>query len=357
MRRAGKISRTAFARAEKSVASRSAPGSMLTMAFAVTRTEAGRCVCAVATGWAPLTMRININNTASMVRYPLLAVNVVALMFLAACSTQPCGPSTCVGGCCTANGCAAGETCPVGVCLAGGAGGGSGGGGMDMPRCTTPTTVTCQDESIMQLALRTVVNPDPLVEEGTAPDFKTRIDGRAGGLNPTTSYQYLTFTNTGAQKVMIDDETAFTSLDWDLAVRRYVLRINNGVAGPGCTEVARTAPGTMYDAVTQAPAGLTWRTEEYFTAAPGCTFVPDPSGLPGGPGTAMSSFWTYMNCVQMTGNVYVLHLRNGRYIKLQVLSYYTPQAQMNCDATGNASPTPNEAAVVRIRWGFIGAPP
>ncbi len=320
-----------------------------------------------------------------MRRYPLLLVNVAALL-LTACSNRTCGPTNCVGGCCTAMGecvegtalqcgiggtactqCAAGEICGAGTCVKDGTGGGGGsaggmGGGGEVdagqPRCTMPTTVPCQDESTMQLALRTVVNTDEVVEEGSAPNFKTRIDARAGGLNPQSSYQYLRFTPTGMQKVMIDDDTAFTSMDWEIAFRRYVIRVNAGVSGPGCTAVARTAPNTDFDALAQAPAGLSWRTEEYFTT-PGCSFVPDPSGLPGGPGTALSSYWTYQQCVQVTNNVYVIHTRNGQYVKFQVLSYYDPGAQMICNATGSTQGHPGDpmSAVLRVRWGFIAPPP
>lgn len=311
-----------------------------------------------------------------MRRYPLLIVNVAALA-LAACSSQPCGPSTCVGGCCTATGecvsateqscgsagasckqCGAGEQCLAGVC----GGGGTGGGGMPMNRCNA-TAVPCQDDSIMQLRLYATVNPDSVTEEGTAPDFKTRVDARAGGLSPTQSFMYLSFTETGLQKRLISDEQAFVSLDWDIALRRYILRINSGVSGPSCVEAARTAPMTSYDTLMQAPANLSWRTEEYFippepdAGSLMCSFVADTSGMAGAPGTALSSFWTYMNCVQMTGNVYVIHLRDGRYVKFQVLSYYTAAAQQNCNQTGSATPTPNEAAVVRLRWAFISAPP
>jgi len=110
----------------------------------------------------------------------------------------------------------------------------------------------------------------------------------------------------------------------------------------------------MFDALTQAPAGLTWRTENYYTPSAMCAFI-DDGGL-GGPAVALASYWTYQMCVQMTGNVYVLHLRDGRYVKLQVTSYYSPTEQATCDSTGSV-PMPNSAAIVRIHWGFIGAPP
>jgi hypothetical protein len=303
-----------------------------------------------------------------MRRYPLLLVNVAALG-LAACGTQVCGPTTCVGGCCTAMNecvspteqncgkpgtactqCAAGEQCTLGLCT------------KPPPDCTQPqaprcdaTAVPCQDQSIMQLRLYSTSNPDTNSEEGAAPTFKSVIDARAGGVSPTRGYQYLSFSPTGLQKKDLSDEQALASLDWEIAVRRYVLRLNSGVSGPGCTEAARTAPGTDFDSLSQVPAGLSWRTEVYFSDPPMCTFVPDTSGI-GAPGTALSSFWTYQMCVQMTGNVYIVHLRDGRYVKLKVLSYYSPTEQATCDMTGSV-PMPNSAGLMRVEWGFICAPP
>ncbi|MBK7863982.1 MAG: HmuY family protein [Archangiaceae bacterium] len=327
-----------------------------------------------------------------MRRYPLLLVNVAGALLalaLSACSTQVCNLSNCVGGCCTAMGecvstddqhcgkpgtacaqCAAGQQCTSGLCTT--IGGCTPACGADQvcdngtcrkdcslpsptPRCSA-TAVQCQDESIMQLRLFSMSNPDAVTEEGAAPSFRTTIDARGGGVSPTTSYLYMNFTPQGLFKRELSDEQAFTSLDWDIALRRYVLRINSGVSGPGCTEAARTAPGTDFDTLTTVPAGLSWRTEEYLMNPPSCTFVNDTSGLPNAPATALSSFWTYQSCVQMTGNVYVVHLRDGRYVKLQVQSYYSASAQATCNQTGQV-PTPNEAGVVRLRWGFLCAPP
>ncbi len=204
----------------------------------------------------------------------------------------------------------------------------------------------------MQLRLFDTVNAAEITEEGTGvPDFKTLVDARAGGLMATESFIYASFTTTGLKKKAISDEAAFASLDWDIAIRRYVVRVNSGVSGPSCAEVGRTAPGTTFDALTNVPAGISWRTEEYFTST--CDFVPDTSGI-GAPGTALSSFWTYQTCVQMTGNVYVVHLRDGSYVKLQVLSYYAPTQQDECNATG--SNTPTDAGLIRMRWAFIAGP-
>ena len=66
-------------------------------------------------------------------------------------------------------------------------------------------------------------------------------------------------------KVDLSDEDAFTSLDWDVAFRRFIIRVNSGVSGPSCVDAARTAPRTDFDALTMVPPTLTYRTEEYVT--------------------------------------------------------------------------------------------
>ncbi len=217
-------------------------------------------------------------------------------------------------------------------------------------RCMA-TTVPCQDESIQRLGLFDTVNPATVtqvsMEDGV---FVHEVDATGGGMTPTRSFVYARFTPTGLEKVNLSDEDALTSLDWDIAFRRFIIRVNSGVSGPSCVQAARTAPRTDFGALSEVPSGLTYRTEEYLT--PSCDLVPDGSGL-GSPSTALSSFWTYSGCVHMSGNVYVVRLRDGRAVKLQVLSYYSPAAQQQCDDM-DSLPTPSGAGHVRIRWAPLG---
>jgi hypothetical protein len=48
----------------------------------------------------------------------------------------------------------------------------------------------------------------------------------------------------------------------------------------------------------------------------------------------------------MTDNVYVLELASGRHVKLQVLSYYSPDVQTACNHTGMVTD-------FRVRWAFL----
>lgn len=213
-----------------------------------------------------------------------------------------------------------------------------------------PVDVLCIDQSIATLDLFDTVSPALITEEGTtAGEFLTHIDSTGGGFMPTQAFVYARFTETGLVKVEITDEDAFTSTDWDISFRRFIIRLNSGVSGPSCVVGARTAGGTTFDGLTAVPDGLSYRTEEYFTGT--CDLVPDGSGL-GSPATALSSYWTYEMCVQMAHNVYVVQTAAGRHVKLEVMGFYPPDIQATCDATGSA-PMPSMGGNLRIRWAFL----
>jgi len=215
-----------------------------------------------------------------------------------------------------------------------------------------PREVTCVDESISQLMFFDVASPAAITDESApGPMYAVHhIDATGGGVTPTQSYVYARFGEGGTlTKVDLDDETSLTSSDWDIAFRRFVIRLNSGVSGPSSVTAARTAPGTDFETLTAVPDGLSYREEAYFTDT--CEYVPDGSGL-GSPQTALSSFWSYAGCVAMTGNVYVLQLASGRHVKLEVTSYYSPDVQTMCNDTGMAG-MPSGAGNLRIRWAFL----
>jgi len=209
----------------------------------------------------------------------------------------------------------------------------------------------CQDESIGMLMLQSSASAGAITEEGTAAgEFTSHIDATAGGFGaPPQSFVYARFTETGLEVVRIDDETALESNDWDIAFRRFVMRLNSGVSGPGCVEAGRTGPGTTFDALTTVPGDVAFFAEEYFSGD-SCEFIVDATGM--GPQTVLSSYFAYASCLSMTGNVYIVALGDGRHVKLQVLSYYTPAAQDACDSTGTA-PMPSGSGNMRVRWAFV----
>ncbi len=212
------------------------------------------------------------------------------------------------------------------------------------------TPVTCSDQAQMELAYKSNLATGAITEESTtAGEFTTFIDASAGGLNPTMSFVYARFTATGLERVDVSDTQAETDATWDIAFRRYFIRLNSGVSGPSCVQGARTAVGTTFEDVTTVDANLNFSNERYFTES--CVKVDDGSGL-GGPAMVLSGFWSYPGCVRMTGNVYVVKLADGRHVKLEVKSYYSLANQTTCQASNTIS-TPSGAGSIRIRWAFV----
>ena len=210
--------------------------------------------------------------------------------------------------------------------------------------------VPCVDQQIAELSLMDTPAAgliSPIAREGSV--FEDAIDATAGGLSATDGYVYARFGTSGLEKVSLDDELAFESRDWDIAFRRYVIRLNSGVSGPSSVSAARTPANTTFAAVTSVAPDLTFRVEQYYT--PSCVFVADESGI-GSPATALSSFWAYHSCLSMTGNVFVLKLASGRHVKLQILAYYSPENQALCDRSG-ATDLPSGAGNIRMRWAFL----
>ncbi|MDY7231875.1 HmuY family protein [Hyalangium rubrum] len=216
-------------------------------------------------------------------------------------------------------------------------------------RCEA-SAVRCTEQSIDKLDLLTTVSTAEIREEGTAAgEFHTYVDARAGGSVPNQAYTYVSFTEQGLNRVSVDDQAALASTDWDIAFRRFIIRVNSGVSGPSCIAVARAPQGTSFESVTRVDSAWEFRSESYFNET--CEFVEDDTGI-GAPAAQMASYWSYQSCLAMTGNVFVLRLADGRHVKLQVTSYYEPSVQTVCNQSGSA-PQPSGAAQFRVRWAFL----
>jgi hypothetical protein len=235
-----------------------------------------------------------------------------------------------------------------------GAGSSPNGGGEEIPTpaCISPTAVGCVDQAILALELQATSAISGLVVN--APDgagWTTMVDATAGGFaaSPPDAYAYAKFTAAGLVQVDLSDEGALTSMDWDVAFRRQVIRVNSLDSGPSCVTVATLAPGTAYEDVAAVPVGATWQGDDTFDGS--CAMNPDPSGLPM-PATALGGYFSYAGCLQMTHAVYVLSLADGRFVKLTVDDYYHPDVQAECDASGTLLPSPGAANFV-VRWAYL----
>jgi hypothetical protein len=237
----------------------------------------------------------------------------------------------------------------------GGGAGGSGGSGGSGPvaRCTQPMTVACSDQVILDMNLKKDVTPGKVGNMADGSGWISTVDATAGGAfaSDPTSYTYAKFGADGLTKVALGDEAALDSMDWDIAFRRYVVRINSGNSGPSCVQAAHLPGKPKFEDVTTVDAGALFRSDEYFTQS--CDLIPDGSGLMGSPATALSSYWTYPGCVQMTDNVFIVALADGQNLKLQVSDYYTPAVQDQCDTKGSVPMSNTGSANFIVRWAFL----
>ena len=225
------------------------------------------------------------------------------------------------------------------------------GGDTDAPDavCTESEPATCEDAIILDLALH-----DDKVSEGAVgnttdgDDFVTTVDATAGGYSNymNNPWVYVKFTESGAERVDIDDVTALESMDWDISLRRYLIRLNGGTSGGSCVG-AVTLPETAYGDVTALPEDTPFVEDEFYTED--CTFINDSSGLPGSPQVALGQWWEYPGCVATTLYPHVVRLADGRQIKLVVEAYYG-SGQEGCNERGAAG---SDSANITMRWSWL----
>lgn len=208
------------------------------------------------------------------------------------------------------------------------------------------TPPLCTDDQILELNLLKTVSKRTIVNTAETMGFLSEVDATAGGFQPTESFLYARFTATGLERVDISDQAALDSTDWDIAFRRYIVRLNSGVSGPSCVAAGVLPVKTDYEQVTTASSTVTMNKEAYYDK--GCLMVEDGSGLKA-PGTVLSPWWQYANCVQTTGAVFQVQLADQRKLKLMITDFYAPAAQTTCNSSGTV-PQGSVGAKLRIRW-------
>ncbi len=103
--------------------------------------------------------------------------------------------------------------------------------------CSDPTPVSCEEQMIPEMALQPGVAPGQISNDASDRQqglWLSEIDATAGGAfsNPPHAYVYGRFTDNGMEKVDLGDEAALESMDWDIAFRRHIIRLNGGASGP-----------------------------------------------------------------------------------------------------------------------------
>jgi hypothetical protein len=219
----------------------------------------------------------------------------------------------------------------------------------DEPVCSEPEPVSCEDDIILDLSLQDDKVTDGDVTNVTdGADFVTTVDASAGGYSAASSnpWVYFRFTDSGAERVDIDDVTALGSMDWDMSIRRYLVRINGGTSGPSCVGAIPLLEENYQD-VASLPDDSPWVEDGFYTDD--CTFVNDTSGLPGSPQVALGQWWEYPGCVKTTLVPHVIRLASGRQLKLVIEAYYG-EGQEGCNDRGSMG---SDSAVFTIRWAFL----
>lgn len=217
--------------------------------------------------------------------------------------------------------------------------------------CTAPIAPACTDQSIPGLLLKKPVGSGLVVTSAIDGGFLSVVDASAGGMTPSESYVYAKFSAAGLTKVMLGDEAALDSMAWDIAFRRYVIRLNGANSGSSCVGAAALPAGASYDGLTAVPVGAVYKLDTFYTDTPAaCTLVPDPLG---NPETALSTFYSYTGCVETTGLVYVVRTAEGRHLKLTVDAYYAPMAAQTTCNTTHVTAAAFTSANLSLRWAFL----
>lgn len=181
-----------------------------------------------------------------------------------------------------------------------------------LPRCELPFDV----RAIAQVSTGAVT----ITESPAAPGvFGADIDATAGGSMKYGENSFVYLDLAERKKVEIDDVQAQTSTSWDIAFKRWQIKINSGDSGPGGVTVARI-PHKDLAQVTAAPAGG-YDADHYLDE--NCKLQTDPiNGL----GTALSDWYEYesgTNRLLPKDEVLVLTRRDGKgHIKLKLTGYY-----------------------------------
>lgn len=224
-----------------------------------------------------------------------------------------------------AGGCSSGEPCSD-------PGPPDGGVAVDMappaPRCELPFDVRAIDT----VSTGAVTITDDPVTSGV---YLAEIDATAGGSSNYGKNPFVYLDLIGRKKVEIDDVTSRKSRDWDIAFKRWQIKLNSGDSGPGGVTIQRVENKTLPD-VKMAPGG-TSSEDLYFDEK--CEVQLDPIG---GLATVVSDWYGYeagTNRLVPKTEVWVLKRRDGKgHIKLQLLKYYKGMAGGNFQLTWSYLP-------------------
>jgi hypothetical protein len=149
--------------------------------------------------------------------------------------------------------------------------------------------------------------------------WTAEVDGTAGGSRDYGKNPFIYLDLIGNKKVEIDDVAARKSSGWDIAFKRWQIKINSGDSGPGGVLLSRVDNKSLADVKTAPTVGF--QEDVYFNDK--CEVQLDPIG---GLATIVSDWYTYemgTNRLLPKTEVWVLKRRDGKgHIKVQLTAYY-----------------------------------
>ena len=206
----------------------------------------------------------------------------------------------------------------------------------------------CTDQMILDLGLVDgAVSEGAVTNEADGDGWACVVDATAGGIAnaATNPWIYLAFTENGLEKVDVDDLQALESTDWDVAAKRFGIRLNGGVSGPSTVSAAAIG-GQAYEDLDEVPGDAMFVTETFYDGD--CTLIDDGSGQ-GAPDYRMTPWWEYPGCVATTGTPFVIELADGSYVKFVVDAYYE-SGQDTCNESGAMG---SASAMFSWRWAYL----
>lgn len=160
--------------------------------------------------------------------------------------------------------------------------------------------------------------------------WTAEVDATAGGSRDYGKNPFIYLDLIGNKKVEIDDVAARKSSAWDIALKRWQIKINSGDSGPGGVLLSRVDNKTLADVKTAPTVGF--EQDLYFNDK--CEAQLDPIG---GLATLVSDWYTYemgTNRLIPKTEVWVLKRRDGKgHIKVQLTGYYKGMAGGNYTLT------------------------
>ena len=202
-------------------------------------------------------------------------------------------------------------------------------GGADLsPRCELPY----DQRAIDQVAMGAVtVSPQP----GDPTTFTAQVDATAGGSANYGKNPFIYLDLIGGKKVAITDVQAVQSGDWDIAFKRWQIKLNGGSSGPGMVGAVIVADKDLAE-VTTAPTDP-YVSDDYFDAQ--CMVKLDPiDGLQ----TVLSDWYDYdtgtMHLVPRKEVIVLTRRDHKGHIKVQLTAYYKGTVSGNFELSWSLLP-------------------